>query len=99
MIVTETGEKLGSMERAEGVDEDDTAAEAVVDADDADEADDAFTSDEDEEPEDLSKLSKADLVELAEAAGVDSAGLTKANLVEALTSDEEVAADGDDYVS
>lgn len=41
-----------------------------------------------EEPQsgadDLSKLRKDELVELAEAAGVDSAGKTKARLVEAL---------------
>ncbi len=74
MIVTETGEKLGSMEAEAEVVQDDDAVES----------------------EDLSKLLKADLVERAEAADIDPEGLTKADLIEAL---EEVAADGDDYVS
>lgn len=39
---------------------------------------------DEEEDEELSKLLKADLVERAEAEGIDTDGLTKAELVEAL---------------
>lgn len=40
------------------------------------------------EDEDLSKLLKADLVERAEQAGIETEGLTKADLVEALQASE-----------
>jgi hypothetical protein len=50
-----------------------------------------------EADEDLSKLSKAELVERAEAAGIDTQGLLKADLVDALEGDSnEEVADGDD---
>lgn len=40
------------------------------------------------EPEDLSKLTKAELVDRAGAAGIDTEGKTKADLVEALNNPE-----------
>jgi len=46
------------------------------------------TDDDDTADEDLSSLHKADLVERAEAAGIDTAGKTKAELVAELEGSE-----------
>lgn len=92
MFVTEEGAVVGSIDVAElarlldeGVvnpDFVDPAALAAVRA-----AQDAPDEADGDDVEDLSKLHKADLVERAEAAGVDPAGMTKAEIIEALEGD------------
>jgi hypothetical protein len=47
--------------------------------------------DESEGEEDLSKLYKSELVDRAEAAGIDTAGMSKAEIVEALEAQEGVS--------
>lgn len=90
MFVTEEGAVVGSInvaELARLIDEGtvnpelvDPAALVAVEASraPADEGDAA------DEVEDLSKLHKADLVERAELAGFDPAGMTKAEIIDAL---------------
>jgi hypothetical protein len=88
MFVTEEGAVVGSInvaELARLIDEGkvnpelvDPAALAAV------EASRASAPEGDAADEDLSKLHKADLVERAEAAGFDPAGMTKAEIIDAL---------------
>ena len=79
MFRTEDGAIVGSINVAE-LTEEEKAELGLTPA--TDEADD------DDDEEDLSKLYKAELVERAEAAGIDTEGMSKADLVAALEESE-----------
>jgi hypothetical protein len=103
MFVSEDGHVSGSIDRAQvaellaATDDEELKAEyrALLGESEEAPAGEAEAAAE-PEAEDLSSLKKAELVEKAQAAGIDTTGATKADIVAAL---EEGVTGGDDVVS
>jgi hypothetical protein len=98
MFITKSGSVVGSVDVAAltdhaatlGIDTDGLTQDELVTAVNAHAADVVVEddTDDDDDAEDLSKLYKSELVERAEAAGIDTTGMSKAEVIDALEASE-----------